>query len=75
MSEMLHLIRLLKYLLHHNRTYRLTRRSVAARFSCDVDLPIDEDAVGDAFVFEPASFHSSTEVLSHYTRANVDRIS
>lgn len=53
---------------------RLTHHSVAAKFSYDVDLPIDEGAADDAFVFGPASFRPSTEELSHYTQVNVDRI-
>lgn len=31
-----------------------------ARFVCGVDLPIDEDAVGDDVVFDLASFRSNT---------------
>lgn len=54
--------------------YRLTRHSVIAKFSCDADLPIDEDAVDGVFVSEPASFHSNMEERSRYMQGNVDRI-
>jgi len=43
-------------------------------FSYDADLPIDEDAADDVFVFELASFHSNKEGRWRYTRGNVDWI-
>lgn len=53
----------------------LTHHSATAKFSCDADLPIDEDAADGAVAFEPAPFHSNTEEQSHCTQGNVDRIS